>query len=718
MIAKLLVVYLGLPAITAGAELNHRAAANPIRKVVTMLQMMQKKVEAEGAKETELFDKYMCYCKSSGGALAKSVADAKVKMPSVAADIDEAESKKVQLAEDVKQAQIDRDAAKSAIAEATGIREKDAAAFAAEKADSEVNLKAIAAAIVALEKGMSGSFLQSTSAASLRKIVVASQHLLDADRDDVLAFLSQKTGYAPQSGEIVGILKQMHETMSKALAEAIAAEKAANKGYEELMSAKTKEIDALTAAIEDKTVRIGEIGVQIVEMKEDLSDTELALMGDSKFLSDLEKNCATKEKEWAVVCKTRAEELSALADTIKLLNDDDALDLFKKTLPTPAASFLQMQVTASEVRSRALGFVRSIRQKRKAGRFQLDLISMALAGKKVSFDKVVKMIDEMVTLLKKEQVEDNHKKEYCTIQFDSLDDKKKGLERSISDLGAAISDAEGAIATLTTEIKALETGIVALDKAVAEATEQRKEEHADYKELMASDAAAKELLGLAKNRLNQFYNPKLHKPAPKRELSEEERITVNMGGTLAPTNAPGGIAGTGVEVFAQVAAHSQHRVAPPPPPEAVGAYQTKSEESTGVISMIDLLVKDLDKEMTEAEVTEKDAQADYEAMMKDSAEKRIADSKALEDKSATKADVEAKLLKLQEDQASTTKSLHATLKVIVQLHVECDWLLQYFDVRKEARADEIDSLLKAKAVLSGADYSLLQMTARSLRGHT
>jgi len=94
MIAKLLVVYLGLPAITAGAELNHRAAANPIRKVVTMLQMMQKKVEAEGAKETELFDKYMCYCKSSGGALAKSVADAKVKMPSVAADIDEAESKK------------------------------------------------------------------------------------------------------------------------------------------------------------------------------------------------------------------------------------------------------------------------------------------------------------------------------------------------------------------------------------------------------------------------------------------------------------------------------------------------------------------------------------------------------------------------------------------------------------------------------------------------
>jgi len=294
--------------------------------------------------------------------------------------------------------------------------------------------------------------------------------------------------------------------------------------------------------------------------------------------------------------------------------------------------------------------------------------------------------------------------------------KKKGLERSISDLEAAISDAEGAIATLTTDIKALEEGIVALDKAVAEATAQRKEEHADYKDLMASDAAAKELLGLAKNRLNQFYNPKMHKPAPKRDLSEEERITVNMGGTLAPTNAPGGIAGTGIAVFAQITAHSQHKVAPPPPPEAVGAYQKKSEASTGVISMIDLLVKDLDKEMTEAEVTEKDAQADYETMVKDSAAKRIADSKTLEDKSATKADVEAKLLKLQEDKTSTAKSLHATLKVIAQLHTECDWLLQYFNVRKEARADEIDSLVKAKAVLSGADYSLLQTQSHSLRG--
>merc|ERR1712110_1403824 len=105
---------------------------------------------------------------------------------------------------------------------------------------------------------------------------------------------------------------------------------------------------------------------------------------------------------------------------------------------------------------------------------------------------------------------------------------------------------------------------------------------------------------------------------------------ISQGGTLAPTAAPGGIAGTGVTVLADV---SQHDVAkPPPPPEAPGAYKKKSEESGGVIAMIDLLVKDLDKEMTVAETEEKDAQADYEQMMKDSATKRAEDSKSLADK--------------------------------------------------------------------------------------
>merc|ERR1719401_655449 len=325
-------------------------------------------------------------------------------------------------------------------------------------------------------------------------------------------------------------------------------------------------------------------------------------------------------------------------------------------------------------------------------------------------------MDEMVVLLLEEQKSDDDKKEYCDTELDLADDKKKELERSISLLEKAIAKEKEAINMLAEEIKALEEAIVALDKSVVEATEQRKEENAEYTELMANDAAAKELLGFAKNRLNKFYNPKLYKPPPKRELSEEDRITLSMGGTLAPTAAPGGIAGTGITVLADVSDHAQIGARPPPPPEAPGAYK-KSEESTGAIAMIDILIKDLDKELTVAKTEEKDAQEDYEKMMKDSSEKRAMDAKSLANKQSALAENQSALEKALESKKSDSNELMATLQTIQSLHTDCDWLMKYFDVRKEARASEVDALGKAKAVLSGADYSLIQMRSRKFLRH-
>jgi hypothetical protein len=221
---------------------------------------------------------------------------------------------------------------------------------------------------------------------------------------------------------------------------------------------------------------------------------------------------------------------------------------------------------------------------------------------------------------------------------------------------------------------------------------------------MANDGAAKEVLGWAKNRLNKFYNPKLYVAPPKRELSEEDRITVNMGGTLAPTQPPGGIAGTGISALAQVA---------PPPPPSIGTYGKKSGEGNGVIAMIDLLVKDLTKEMTEAKVTETDAQGDYEKLMAESAEKRAQDTKAITDKNSGKANAEESLQAEQDSKAATSKELALTLEAIHALHGECDWLLKYFDARKEARAGEVNALENAKAVLAGADYSLMQISTHT-----
>jgi chromosome segregation ATPase len=339
---------------------------------------------------------------------------------------------------------------------------------------------------------------------------------------------------------------------------------------------------------------------------------------------------------------------------------------------------------------------------------RLDFIGLAIQGKKIGFEKVIGMIDEMVASLKTEQNDDNDKKEYCAAQFDQSDDKKKSLERTVSDLETSIADAKDGIARAQEEIAALEKGIKALDKSVADATEQRKEENEDFTELMASDSAAKEILGFAKNRLNKFYNPKLYKAPPKRELTDEDRATLAAGGTLAPTAAPGGIAGTGIGL-------AQTGAAPPPPPEANLAYKKSGESSNGVIAMIDLIVADVDKEIQTMEVDEKDAQQDYEAFMEDASTKRAQDSKSITDKEAAKAETETELQTNTDDKKSKTIEAMETAKYIGGLHEECDWLLKYYDERTAARTGEIDALGKAKAVLSGADYSFVQTGSVHLR---
>merc|ERR1712085_162044 len=236
-----------------------------------------------------------------------------------------------------------------------------------------------------------------------------------------------------------------------------------------------------------------------------------------------------------------------------------------------------------------------------------------------------------------------------------------GLERTIADVETVIAESTEGVATLAEELKALKAGIVAVDKQIVEATEQRKEEEAAHKELMQSNTAAKELILFAKNRLNKFYNTKL------------------------------------------ATAFVQDKAAPPPPPATAAAYKKKGEESNGVIAMMDLMVKDLDEEMTVSETENTNDQAQYEKTVAEAGDKRRQDSKSITDKEASKGDLQSLLEKSGTDKKSATKDLMGTEKYISSLHGECDWLLKYHEVRKEARADEIDALGKAKAVLNGAD---------------
>jgi hypothetical protein len=439
------------------------------------------------------------------------------------------------------------------------------------------------------------------------------------------------------------------------LADATAVEDKSIADYNGLVASKNEEVATLTAAIEDKITRIGETGLLIEDTKADAKDTAEKLVDDKKFLADLKVECADKEKEWAAVSKERQAELLAIADTITMLNSDEALELFKKTLPSAAASFMQVTASAAALRTRALETIRAVHVPSR----HLDLIALALHGKTSDFSKVIGMIDEMVSVLKAEQKDDNEKKEYCEAEIDKTEDTIKGLELDVKDAEAAIADAKETLATVDKEMEALVAGLATLDQAVAAATEQRKKENAAFKDLRASNTAAMDLIEMAKKRLNKFYNPKL---------------------ALISTS------------FLQIKAHVQPAL-----------VQKSGEEAGGVIAMMDSLVAELEKETTIAETDEKDAQSDYEKFMGDSKSMRAENSKILEDKGAAKADAIGALETHGENSDVASKKLKGAEATLGVLHEDCDWLLANYDSRKEARADEVEGLGKAKAVLSGAE---------------
>jgi len=625
----------------------------------------------------DLYEKFMCYCKHSGGDLTKSIEADEGKVDELGPDIKAAESKKQQTEEDLGNNKDDRSKAVKTMSEDTTLRGKEHKDFEKELAEEQVDLNSVDKTIKTIAAGSSSSsLLQSDAASTLRSYLSQRQSHLSSDQQDLLSFLSNEQGseYEPQSAEIMGTLGELKNDMQKDETEMIHDEGEAQHTFEDRMGSKKKEVGALGKSIESKLERVGELGVKIATMKGDLEDSSGSLAEDKSFLKDLGKNCKEKAAIHEQEKKMRAQEIVALADTIKILNDDDALEIFKKSLPSASASFLQLQTTASSMRARAREVLNEARSRLHPGQgVRLDFVSLALNGDKIGLTKVIGLVDKLLVTLKKEQAADDHKKTYCAEQFETSETKQEGLKRSSKDLGTAIEETKEGLATVDDEVAALKEGIAELDKSVAEATEQRKAENKEYKELMANNAAAKELILMAKKRLAKFYVPEKKQDA-----------------AAAPS-------------FVQMAASDA------PPPETMAAYTKKSGESGGVLNMMSVLINDLDRETHEAKAEEKASQKEYELTMADSTEKRATDSKSLSDKEGSKAEMQNVRETSTAEKKSAEKELMAVASFIQSLHAECDWLVQYYDVRKEARADEIDALEKAKSVLNGADYALLQV---------
>merc|ERR1719271_1348441 len=418
---------------------------------------------------------------------------------------------------------MDREAAKGDLETATSIREKEHAEFVESTGDAKANVDALTGAIAALEKGMGKSFIQQNkkSVARVVKVVKAATSVDDYEKSEVLGLLQGKQNpfgdYSAASGEIVGMLKAMKDEMDKDLDGAI--------GDEEIAAAKNAEISAASEAIESKTVRSGDLAVSVTTTADDIEDTTAEMKETEAFLANLASQCALKKKEWAARQTMRAEEISAISEAIKVLNDDDALDLFKKTLSLSQTSsqmgFIQKTSSSSNV-LRAHNMVKAILKKGSMHHTELALIELGLRSRSVDFSKIMAQVDGMIKVLGEEQKDDDNTKAYCDKEMGKTGKEIKATSEAVEDSEAAIEEMTDQSATLADEIKSLGKEIKEMDKAVTEATEQRKGEHEEFITFQTQNSAALQLIEKAKNKLFKFYRPDQYKEAPKKELTDEE----------------------------------------------------------------------------------------------------------------------------------------------------------------------------------------------------
>jgi len=654
------------------------AKNRPVSKVITLLKDMLKQLEKEAEEDEEIYDKLACWCETNDKEKTTAIADAEAKIDDLTTKIEELTAASARLNAEIKNLETEVAKNQEALDQATAIREKQLAEFNAEEKDLLESISALKAAVTVLSKHQGGAFLQvlpthitsvamtlqqqmQRHATLLKGIISPSQKravaaFIQAPQDYFDAKPTFKQSYAPQSGEIFGILTQMLETFEANLAQSQKEEAENQKAYEDLKAAKEAEIAAGQEQIDKKTAELADTDEKNARAKEDLEDTKKSLSADEQFLMMLKEKCAMTDKEWEERQKTRQLEMEAVSKALAVLSGDDAHDLFTRTF-NPA--LVQTGVTfTSERREQASKLLSRVAKKLNSPR----LSALAYKVRLDAFTRVKKAIDDMIAQLIKEKADEIKHKDFCVDEFNTNQLQTEKKEREKSDLIAKIEDLEMTIKALTEAIDKLKAEIAEMQLQMKRAGEDREKENKEFQTTVADQRETQRLLKAALNVLQDFYGKKA----------------------------------------ALLQGRRQEPAGPPPPP-GFEEYK-KNKASGGVMDMIQQIIQDAKAMEAEAIRSEEDAQKAYEDFVKETNASIEAKSKEIVNKSDEKAKAEGELVETKESKEAVMLELEQLSNYDAELHQSCDFVMKNFDVRQTARDEEVEALKQAKAILSGAKF--------------
>jgi len=652
------------------------AKPRPVTKVVTLLKDMLVQLEKEAEEDQEIYDAMACWCTTNDKDKVKSIDDAEAKIDDLTTKIEELTAQAARLTTEIEALEEEIAKNEAALEKAKAMREKELKEFGAMEADTLGSISSLGSAIEVLSKHHPGAALLQTSVSQLQLAARTAHEIIEknakllagiltrSQKRKIASFVQQPANagsYAPASGEIFGILKQMKETFETDLAAAQEDEKKSQAAYEELKAAKEAEIAAAQEQVTTKTQELATTKEKKAAAETDKEETMESLDADQKYLVNLKEKCALTDKEFEERLKTRQLEMQAVSKAMSVLTSDDAMDLFSSTF-----SFLQLQKKKSE----------NLKSKRRASASKLladlarknrnpRLMTLAMKVRLDAFEKVKQAIDDMIAELLKQKEDEIAQKDFCIEGFNTNEAATTEKTREKTDLETLIEDLTMQIDELHKAIETLKAEIGEMQLQLKKAGEDRDKENKEFQQTVAEQRATQILLTKALDVLKGFYEK----------------------GALA------------------LLQKKQSQPAGPPPPPGFKEYK-KSGAAGGVMKMITQIIEDAKAMEAEAIKGEEDALAAYETFVTETNTSIDTKAKEIVEKSALKAKLEDQRTEAEEQKDQVMAELDALATELADLHKACDYILKNFDIRQTARDEEVEALKQAKAILSGSKFGL------------
>jgi len=500
---------------------------------------------------------------------------------------------------------------------------------------------------------------------------------------DPAEFYDQKAqksaAYSPASSTIMGILKDMYDTFVKNLESETDVESTAQKNYEDLMAVKEKEFATLSAELRQRTAEKAEAEAQLADASQELDDTTKQMKSDIDFFDTTKADCSAKADQWSERVRARTEELAGIDKAIDILTSDDAKALFGKAIKPGMETFLQMSSENTDTRKmKALELLKKHSQ--KAHSIRLAMIMAQLRSTTTGhFDEVISEIDTLLDTLKTEEKADITHRDWCKEETFKNEQEASRYEYKVSKTEAHEVKLTNQLEELEATLSKTVEEISATKDEIKQMEDERKEEHEAFKTAKEDDEGAVKLLEKAIESLSAFYknNPPefIQKEDP--EFGDEDT-----------------------------------------PPDATFTDKNKSSgESKGIVGIMTMLKEDLEAEISNGIKNEGEAHAAFETALGKS--KNVL--KSLEEKKTNLKQSIVETNKNIDDANSDIDELNDLLgqerEYLAEIKPDCDWILEKFAERREKRTQEMDGLVDAKAMLSGADPEGLIQKASFLKRH-